>query len=215
MRAGSSGWWSRAEPRSPGTHPTQAAASLRAALQLWRGQALADLANGPGPRVEAARLEELRLSAVEDRIEADLALGRHADVVGELEALVAAHPLRERLQGQLMIALYRGGRQAEALKVYQAARRTLVEELGLEPGPALQRLERAILQQDASLDLPGRAAGVVPARYRDGAAAVTRRGSEEAAAGRRLGPWPWRSHCSWPWLPAGPPSSRRARTPLA
>ena len=140
-----------------GNAPDQAAASLRGALKLWRGQALADLANGPGPRIEAARLEELRLSAIEDRIEADLTLGRHADVVGELDVLVAQHPLRERLRGQLMIALYRGGRQAEALEAYQAARRTLVDELGLEPGPALQRLERAILQQDESLDLPGRA----------------------------------------------------------
>ena len=138
--------------------PDQAAARLRAALKLWRGPALADLADGPGPRIEAFRLEELKLSATEDRIESDLALGRHADVVGELEALVAAHPLRERLQGQLMIALYRCGRQAEALEAYQASRRKLVEELGLEPGPALQRVERAILQQDASLDLPGQAA---------------------------------------------------------
>ena len=145
-----------------GNAPAQAAASLRAALQLWRGQALADLANGPGPRVEAVRLEELRLSAVEDRIDADLALGRHAGVVGELKALVAVYPLRERLQGQLMLALYRSGRQAEALKVYRAARRTLVEELGLEPGPELQRLERAILHQDTSLDPPGQAPGVVP-----------------------------------------------------
>ena len=143
-----------------GNAPAQAAASLRAALQLWRGQALADLANGQGPRVEAVRLEELRLSAVEDRVDADLALGRHASVVGELEALVAVHPLRERLQGQLMLALYRSGRQAEALEAYRAARRTLVEELGLEPGPELQRLEHAVLRQDASLDLPGRAPGV-------------------------------------------------------
>jgi YVTN family beta-propeller protein len=149
--------------------PGQAAEKLRAALELWRGQALADLANGHGPQVEAVRLEELRLSATEDRIDSDLALGRHAEVVGELEALVAVHPLRERLHGQLMIALYRSGRQAEALEAYQAARRTLVDELGLEPGPALQRLESAILRQDASLDPPGpatTAAGVVPVRGR-------------------------------------------------
>jgi YVTN family beta-propeller protein len=134
---------------------------------LWRGPALADLVNGRGPRVEAARLEELRLCAIVDRIDSDLALGRHAGVVSELEALVAVHPLRERLHEQLMIALYRSGRQAEALEAYQAARRTLVEDLGLEPGPALQRLERAILQQDASLDLPSRgaaASGPDPAR---------------------------------------------------
>ena len=149
-----------------GNAPGQAATLLRAALELWRGQALADLANGSGLRLEAVRLEELRLSAIEDRIDSDLALGRHADVVSELEVLVAQHPLRERLHGQLMIALYRSGRQAEALEAYQAARRTLVEELGLEPGPGLQRLEHAILQQDASLERPGpavAAAGVVPA----------------------------------------------------
>ena len=138
--------------------PGPAAASLRAALRLWRGNALGDLRCEPFAQVEVGRLEELRLGAVEDRIEADLALGRHADVVSELEALVATHPLRERLHGQLMIALYRCGRQAEALEAYQAARRTLVEELGLEPGPALRRLERAVLQQDASLDPPGEAA---------------------------------------------------------
>jgi ABC-type transport system substrate-binding protein/DNA-binding SARP family transcriptional activator len=142
--------------------PDQAAEKLRAALELWRGQALADLANGHGPRVEAVRLEELRLSATEDRIDLDLALGRHADVVVELEALAAEHPLRERLHGQLMIALYRSGRQAEALEAYQAARRTLVDELGLEPGPALRQLESAILRQDASLD-PPRPAGDAPA----------------------------------------------------
>ena len=138
--------------------PGQAAEKLRAALELWRGQALADLVNGYGPRVEAVRLEELRLNATEDRIDSDLALGRHADVAGDLETLIAVHPLRERLHGQLMIALYRSGRQAEALEAYQATRRTLVEELGLEPGPALRQLEGAILRQDASLDPPGTAA---------------------------------------------------------
>jgi DNA-binding SARP family transcriptional activator len=112
--------------------PGPAAASLRAALQLWRGPALGDLGGEPFAQVEAGRLEELRLGATEDRIEADLALGRHADVVSELAALVAVYPLRERLHGQLMLALYRGGRQAEALEAYQAARRTLVRELGLE-----------------------------------------------------------------------------------
>ncbi len=140
--------------------PGPAAASLRAALQLWRGNALGDLSDEPFAQAEITRLEELRLGAAEDRIESDLALGRHADVVSDLEALVAVHPLRERLHGQLMIALYRCGRQAEALGAYQAARRTLVEELGLEPSPASQRLERAILQQDASLDLPSEATTV-------------------------------------------------------
>ena len=138
--------------------PEPAAASLRAALRLWRGDALDDLSDEPFAQVEIGRLEELRLGAVEDLIDADLALYRHADVVGELEALVATHPLRERLHGQLMVALYRCGRQAEALEAYQAARRTLVDDLGLEPGPALQRVQRAILRQDPSLELPGRAA---------------------------------------------------------
>jgi DNA-binding SARP family transcriptional activator len=95
-------------------------------------RALADLGDRAELRIEAARLEELRLGATEDRIEADLALGRHEDVVDELQALVATHPLRERLHGQLMIALYRNGRQAGALAAYQAARQTLVEELGCD-----------------------------------------------------------------------------------
>ena len=138
--------------------PSRAAAELRKALELWRGAPLADFRHEPFAHTEIDRLEELRAEVVEDRIEADLALGRHADVVSELEALVAEHPLRERLQGQLMIALYRCGRQADALAVYQKARRTLVEELALEPGPALRRLETAILQQDPSLDLPAKAA---------------------------------------------------------
>jgi YVTN family beta-propeller protein len=147
-----------------GNAPGPAAASLRAALQLWRGKALGDLGGEPFARVEAGRLEELRLGAVEDRVEADLALGRHHAVVSELEALVAIHPLRERLRGQLMIALYRCGRQADSLEAYQTARQTLIEELGLEPGPALQRLEQAILRQDPSLERlrPAVAAAAAP-----------------------------------------------------
>jgi YVTN family beta-propeller protein len=146
--------------------PGPAGESLRAALRLWRGDPLADLVGEPFAQVEIGRLEELRLGAVEDRIEADLALGRHADVVGELEALAAAHPLRERVYGQLMLALYRCGRQAEALEVYRSARRALVDELGLEPGPALQRLEQAILRQDPSLEPPARpvSAAAAPGR---------------------------------------------------
>jgi YVTN family beta-propeller protein len=153
-----------AEGRSAlaGNRPDQAAAQLRAALRLWRGQAFADLADGPGLHAEATRLEELRLCAVEERIEADLALGHHEDVAGELQALVLVHPLRERLHEQLMIALYRGGRQAEALAAYQAARRTLADELGLEPGRALQHVERAILQQDTSLMLDRRPIAAQP-----------------------------------------------------
>jgi DNA-binding SARP family transcriptional activator len=129
------------------------AESLRAALELWRGPALADLAFEAFAREEAARLEELRLVVHERRIDADLEAGRAAEIVSELERLIAEHPLRERLRGQLMLALYRSGRQAEALSVYQATRATLVEELGIEPGPELQELERAMLRQDPQLDL--------------------------------------------------------------
>jgi DNA-binding SARP family transcriptional activator/RecA/RadA recombinase len=133
--------------------PATAAARLREALALWRGPALADLAYEPFAQTHAAQLEELRFSALEQRIDADLAAGEHAQLVGELEALAAQHPLRERLRGQLMLALYRSGRQADALAVYQAARTTLVEELGIEPGRALRDLHQAILGQDEGLDL--------------------------------------------------------------
>lgn len=129
------------------------AESLHAALDLWRGPALADLAYESFAREEASRLEELRLTVQERRIDADLQDGRTAELVSELEGLIAEHPLRERLRGQLMLALYRSGRQAEALAAYQAARSALVEELGIEPGQELQKLERAMLQQDPSLDL--------------------------------------------------------------
>jgi YVTN family beta-propeller protein len=131
-----------------------AAATLRAALTLWRGPALADFAAEPFAQYEIGRLEELRLIALESRIEADLALGRHDALVAELEALVAEHPYREGLRAQLMLALYRRGRQAEALETYRHARRSFVEELGIEPGPRLQALEAAILRQDTSLDRP-------------------------------------------------------------
>jgi DNA-binding SARP family transcriptional activator len=126
---------------------------LRDALSLWRGQPLADFAYESFAQAAIARLEEIRLSAVELRIDADLLLGRHDELVGELEALIADHPLRERLRASLMTALYRSGRQAEALGAYQNARRALVGELGIEPSPALQELERSILRQDRSLDV--------------------------------------------------------------
>jgi YVTN family beta-propeller protein len=129
----------------------QAAVKFRAALALWRGPPLADFRYESFAQAEIARLEELRLTVVEERITADLALGPQPDLVGELEALVAAHPLRERLRGLLMIALYRSGRQAEALQVYRKTRDALVEELGLEPSRELQELEQAILRQDPSL----------------------------------------------------------------
>jgi YVTN family beta-propeller protein len=131
----------------------EAADRLREALALWRGPPLAEFAYDSFAKIEIARLEELRLSGVEERIEADLALGRHRELIPELESLLSKNPLRERLRGQLMLALYRSGRQAQALDLYQRARRTLVDELGIEPAPALQRLEQAILQQDESLEL--------------------------------------------------------------
>jgi DNA-binding SARP family transcriptional activator len=141
---------SRADPRS-------GAQKLRQALALWRGPALADLAYEPFAQTEIARLEELRLAALERRIDADLAAGRHAQLVGELEALAAEHPLRERLRCQLMLALYRSARQAEALDAYREARRALSEQLGLEPSEELKQLEQAILRHDPSLDLPSEA----------------------------------------------------------
>jgi predicted ATPase/DNA-binding SARP family transcriptional activator len=133
--------------------PADAARTLREALALFRGPPLADVSlNGPAA-AEADRLAGRRLAAVEQRIELDLALGRHAEVVGELEALAAQHPYRERLHGQLMLALYRSGRQADALEAFRRARHALVEELGLDPSRDLQRLEAAILAQDPDLDL--------------------------------------------------------------
>jgi len=130
------------------------AAKLAQALALWRGRALADLADEPALSLEAERLDELRLAAVEQRIDAELELGSHNSLIGELEALVGAYPLRERMRGQLILALYRAGRQAEALEVYRETRRVLVEELGIEPTPELRELEQAILRQDDSLALP-------------------------------------------------------------
>lgn len=126
-------------------------ALLEEALGLWRGPALAEFAAEGFAREEIARLEEERLRAVEMKAEAELALGRHAQLVGELKALVAAHPLRERLRGQLMLALYRSGRQGEALRAFQEGRGVLVEELGVDPGPELQELHQQILLQAASL----------------------------------------------------------------
>ena len=144
-----------AEGRSAfeGGDPARAAAAFRKGEALWRGRPLADLEFEPFARLEVGRLEELRLAAVEERIEAELELGRDAPLVPELEALVAERPLQERLRGLLMVALYRAGRQAEALETYRAGRRELHDELGLEPGPELQELERAILTHDPTLRL--------------------------------------------------------------
>jgi DNA-binding SARP family transcriptional activator len=172
------------------TDPAEARRLLRDALELWRGPPLADLAYEPFAQAEIARLEEMRVAAVEDRIEADLALGRHAEVVGELERLIAEHPHRERLRGQLMLALYRSGRQAEALDAYQAARAALTDELGIEPGHELRDIQQAILGQHPDLDLrpvpqatsDGGSRGVFVGRERELAELVS--ALESALAGR-------------------------------
>jgi DNA-binding SARP family transcriptional activator len=157
--------------------PGLAAVLLREAESLWRGRPLADLEFEPFARLGVQRLEACRLVAVEDRIEAELALGRHGALCPELERLVAGHPLRERLRGQLMVALYRSGRQAEALETYHAGRSLLVKELAVEPGPQLKQLQLAVLRQDTALDLPPPAARHNPAPQLVGPA-------EEAAPGR-------------------------------
>ena len=171
------------------------------------------------------RLETLRLQVVEDRIDAELALGRHAAVCPELEQLVAEHPLRERLRGQLMVALYRCGRQADALETYRAGRSLLVEELAVEPGPQLRKLQLAVLEQDSALDLPppagpagtatdvGRARGV-PADQ--AAPEPDRRGSTAspaAAAGLAGSRWRSGQPPRWPRSPSCrcPATERRPR----
>jgi DNA-binding SARP family transcriptional activator len=136
--------------------PAQRGEQLQGALALWRGPALAEFAFEQFAQGEIRRLEELRIDALEERIEADLTLGRHADVVGELEKLVAEHPLRETFRRQQILALYRSGRQAEALDAYRAARAQFVDELGIEPGPELKRLQSEILRHEAGIAAPSR-----------------------------------------------------------
>ena len=153
--------------------PAEAATLLEAALAEWRGSPLADVAYEAFAQSEIARLEQLRIAVVEDRIDAELALGHHAEWIGEIESLIAEHPYRERLRGQLMLALYREGRQAEALSVYRETHRILSEALGITPTPALQKLETALLAQDPVLDWhgstapPERAATTLPDRLRE------------------------------------------------
>ena len=139
--------------RAPRQEPAERATTLRSALSLWRGEPLADFAYEQFVQTESARLEELRRLALEERIEADLALGRGRELVPELEALVAQRPLDEHPRAQLMLALYRAGRQADALAVFREGRRVLDEDLGLEPGEQLRELERAILRQDPALSV--------------------------------------------------------------
>ncbi len=142
------------------------AQALAQALELWRGPTLADLTFEPALTAHIARLEERRLAALEQRLDADLEAGRAGDLIAELEMLVAAQPLREHFRWQLILALYRSGRQAEALEVYRETRRVLSEELGLEPGPELRELERAVLRQDPALAVSPVAAEGVPERTR-------------------------------------------------
>ena len=141
--------------------------AAREALRLWRGPALADVADEPFAAPEIRRLEELRATALEVAIDQDLDAGRHREVLPELEALLAQEPLRERLHAQRMLALYRSGRQADALEAYRQARATLVEQIGVEPGPELRRLHEAILRQDPSLDPPGQEPAGAPLVGRD------------------------------------------------
>jgi DNA-binding SARP family transcriptional activator/tetratricopeptide (TPR) repeat protein len=142
------------------------AEQLSSALALWRGAALAEFRSDEFARAEIARLEERRLTALEDRFDAELALGRHTELLVELEQLVADQPLRERPRAQRMLALYRAGRQSEALHVFQEGRRILAEEIGIDPGRALQTLERQILTQDPALDPPRPAEAVLPRQER-------------------------------------------------
>ncbi len=146
-----------------GGRAVAAGARFREALGLWRGPALADVLEVEPLALEAARLEELRLAAVEARVEADLAAGLHAEVTGELERLVAEHPLRERLWWLLMLGLYRGGRQADALAAYRRARAMLAQELGLEPGEELRQLERSVLRHEVPPAAPDREQHNLPA----------------------------------------------------
>jgi DNA-binding SARP family transcriptional activator len=177
---------------SAGEH-SEASDQLRRALALWRGAPLSDLSYERFAQDEVKRLDELHVAALEDRIEAELSLGHPDELVPELEALVMKHPLRERLRGQLMLALYRAGRQAEALEAYRSARRALLAELGIEPGPALRDLEHAILAQVPALEAappqphsvvrPGRAAAA-PLEGRGEELGLLEAGLDDALAGR-------------------------------
>jgi DNA-binding SARP family transcriptional activator len=146
--------------------PEDRSRQLASALALWRGAALADFRYDEFARAEVARLEERRLSALEDRFDAELALGRHTELLAELEQLVADQPLRERPRAQQMLALYRAGRQSDALHVFQEGRRILAEEIGIDPSSALQALERQILAQDPALDPPRPSEAVTPRQER-------------------------------------------------
>ena len=148
----SSSWRAAASCRAGG--PVRRRGLLSEARDLWRGQAYSEVRDEPFARAEARRLEELFLAATETRIDAELTLGRHEALIGELESLTSAHPMRERLWSQRMLALYRCGRQAEALRVFQDLRSILVAELGIDPGHDVTWMEHAILTQEPGLDFP-------------------------------------------------------------
>ena len=165
--------------------PEQAAVSLREALDLWHGPALLDVAELAFAQADASRLEEARLSALENRVEADLACGWHAALIGELDTLAGGHPLREQLTRQRMLALYRCGRQADALSAYAGLRVRLAEELGIDPSPDLRRLQERILRQDPALDWHR---GEAPGTSRRRAPAGSRVRGRHRAWQRRLSP---------------------------
>ena len=178
-----------AAARWPAGQVDDAGRLLREALALWRGPPLGDLAFEPFAQAEIARLEEQHEAAIAARVDADLAAGRHVELVGELRRLVAEHPTHERLAGQLMLALYRCGRQADALDAYREARRRLADELGVEPGDELRALQDAILHQDPKLLIEPRGRAPARARRRDCAAAGRPRDRARVAA-RALGARP-------------------------
>jgi DNA-binding SARP family transcriptional activator len=184
--------------------PDKARTWLQAALALWRGPPLTDFSYESFAQSEIARLEEVRVTALESRIEADLELGEHAAVVPELEALVHGHPLRERLYEQLMLALYRSGRQVDALERYQRARRKLLDEFGIEPGPRLKEIQQAVLNQDAALGEPERGAAMRRRRWpraRRRGSAASLRARQLVARVRGAGRIP--SKARWPLVAAG------------
>jgi DNA-binding SARP family transcriptional activator len=179
----------------------RAATTLHEALRLWRGPALADVADAPFARAEASRLEEARLAAVEDRIEADLACGRHGELTAVLEALTGDHSFRERLWSQRIVALYRCGRQAEALRAYQQLRSALRDQLGIEPSSALQQLEGAVLRHDPALDWHPPGEGVATASDQRGTGSGKEGAEAVVTAAAAPGPLPQ-------------PLGRRERLPL-
>lgn len=189
----------RARDATTGDGPAAALARYDEALRLWRGSALADLGDAEWALAEAARLAELRLGAVEDRLELLLEAGRQAEAVADLERLVAAHPLRERLHRLLMLALYRGGRQADAITAYHALRHHLADELGIDPAPELQALAEAILRQQVPAPATPTAAAPPPARPADRPPAAP-------------APTPPTGHRSAATCRAGSPRSSAART---